>query len=137
VEGDVTRPELLAAVLADADVLWAVATRLHQWAGFGDSEGDVRVAGPWARTDRESCRPGFYNDRDYGIALFASVKRYKPTTKLPMRWKACVEPEGSMSHPDYGNSLDFWTLDAAEQWCDARLREAGVLLASGPIETKD
>ena len=124
-----TRPELLAAVLAEPDVLWAIAGQLRQL------DDGLTVAGPWARTKHESVRFGTYEDRDYGASIHAWARRFRATKRLPERWYAYVDPEGRTIRPDFSGSEPHPTREAAEAWCDARLREAGVLLATGTLTT--
>ena len=93
--------QLLAAVLANPDVLWAVLTA------------DVKVAGPWAGEGNRFRRAA---GRQLPIA---SVMRlgYGPT------FQAFADRDCTPAYPGM-------TREAAESWCDAQLLAAGWLLAS-------
>lgn len=105
------REELIAAVLADPDALWAVLSRA-----------DVRhIAGPWLREDRGSWRLRTINPDGPHAATV--------TPKHDGWWRAQVSYPDGFTMTAYAET-SHESQDAAEQWCDDRLREAGVLLAT-------
>lgn len=126
-----TRPELLAAVLADPDLLWAAR-----------SEG-VCVLSPWERdansslrhTGEEpvSCREcGNYVHEVRICRARTKVELWRVVDILPVVRHRAVAHGRPLSRAPF--IYETATRDEAEQWCDARLREAGVLLATGAIE---
>lgn len=96
-----TRSDLIAAVLADPDALWAVLTS------------GVKAAGPWERVEHASRRQTQGWDR-------ASANECASPAGTWLGWVEGAASQGG-----------FTSRGAAEAWCDERLRADGYLLASG------
>lgn len=98
-----TRPTLIAAVLADPDALWAILTA------------DVKVAGPWERRAEWSVRKRPDGNEVVEALFVRTAWDDKPWTTR----------DGSCAY-----TPSFATRAEAEAWCDEQLRKAGWLLAT-------
>jgi len=107
----VTRPTLIAAVLADPDAAWAILTA------------DVRVMGPWARTKSASDRVSAdYMDNGYECSHGSWAQIARSQKGGVSGWRVVV---------DGVRGEWFADRNVAEGACDEQLRKAGWLLASG------
>lgn len=100
-----TRPALIAAVLADPDALWAILT--------ADAK---NVAGPWERRGRSCFRR--QTDSVYPVASVVPLGYANEFQAFVFKNQA-TPADKPMSCAE------------AEAWCDEQLRKAGWLLATG------
>lgn len=125
-----TPQEILTAALSNPDVLWAILTA------------DVKVAGPWERDgDSRRAFSGGGQGRWDAPAVVAEVLRCKNGHENPYDTDYCPECGKRTNVTMYLAFSVVAETDTvhrsraeAESWCDAQLREAGWLLASGEVE---
>jgi hypothetical protein len=108
-----TRAEILAAVLGDADLLFAI------------QQSAPPAVGPWVRDTYEglpfSVRKEPCGGENAAIVEVFRVREGGTSVRIWVRGYG--GPRATEERPA--------TFAEAEQWCDARLREAGVMLAGG------
>lgn len=108
------KQEILTAALADPDVLWAILTA------------DVKVAGPWRRTVKASERvTADYMDNGYDCSHGSWAQVVPARQNKVNGWRFVV---------DGVKCAWFADRTEAEAACDAQLRAAGWLLATGEVE---
>lgn len=138
-----TRQDLITATLADPDAIWAVLTS------------GVKVAGPWERGEEKfgslSSRPGeLFPVRPVSVRNSPSLDggaccecgagtNVCGIAEVEGRWHVYDLPFG-MEAKRVRVVGSFWsffsadTREAAEAWCDQKLREAGWLLATVEVQ---
>lgn len=111
----VKSPALVAMVLADPDALWALVAEERD------------VMSPWRRFAKRSERLGAVGE----FPQFCEIRNIGKTWRVRHMPGAFAYPQGTV----YFFVAD--TREEAEQWADARLREAGWILASVDLGVKD
>lgn len=110
-----TQDALIAAVLADADVLHALLSA------------PIRIAGPWIRTERSSSRKQPSRNVDLEI-----VEVQKIETAWDVTRPYTTSRPGSSDH---AWSRSFASQGEAEAWLDGRLQAEGWRLATEATNT--